>query len=177
MHTHKPPPVRGRGRCGMTTLTPDQIMAMPAGDLANLASTNLFEMRSRAAELLAAAKQVRRAPRPRLGAQVRRPGPQAEARPRQGHGRHPLRRRTGAGHRQSPEEGRVGPEAPRRHRPAHPRGRRGSGRVRRDRATGSRRPSSMPGRRPSVASSSRPARSRPGSPASAWRCSPEGGAS
>ena len=42
----------------MTTLTPDQVVAMPAGDLANLASTTLFELRNRAAELLAAAKRL-----------------------------------------------------------------------------------------------------------------------
>lgn len=42
----------------MTTLTPEEIMAMPAGDLANLAGTNLFDLRNRAAELLAAAKKL-----------------------------------------------------------------------------------------------------------------------
>lgn len=42
----------------MSTPTPDQVVAMPAGDLANLASEALFELRNRAAELLAAAKRL-----------------------------------------------------------------------------------------------------------------------
>lgn len=36
--------------------TPEEIIAMPAGDLADLASINLFDLRNRAAELLSAAQ-------------------------------------------------------------------------------------------------------------------------
>lgn len=42
----------------MTTLAPDEIIATPAGHLADLASTDLFELRNRAAELFAAAKKL-----------------------------------------------------------------------------------------------------------------------
>ena len=42
----------------MTTRTPDEIMAMPAGDLADLPSTDLFDLRSRVSEILSAAKRL-----------------------------------------------------------------------------------------------------------------------
>lgn len=42
----------------MTTLTPDEIMAMPAGDLANLDGLGLFELRNRVSEILSAAKKL-----------------------------------------------------------------------------------------------------------------------
>jgi hypothetical protein len=43
----------------MTTLTPDEIMAMPAGDLADLKGPlELFDLRNRVSEILTAAKKL-----------------------------------------------------------------------------------------------------------------------
>jgi len=42
----------------MNPHTPEQIIATPAGELADLASTDLFELRNRASEILTAAKKL-----------------------------------------------------------------------------------------------------------------------
>lgn len=42
----------------MTALTPEEIIATPAGDLANLKSTDLFELRNRVTEIVSAAKKL-----------------------------------------------------------------------------------------------------------------------
>ncbi|MGH8586880.1 MAG: hypothetical protein ACREWE_12115 [Gammaproteobacteria bacterium] len=42
----------------MNPLTPEQIIVTPAGDLAELASTDLFELRRRASKILTAAKKL-----------------------------------------------------------------------------------------------------------------------
>ena len=42
----------------MTSLTPEEIIATPAGDLADLSSTELFDLRNRASEIVSAAKKL-----------------------------------------------------------------------------------------------------------------------
>jgi hypothetical protein len=49
---------RRRGGCGMSHLTPDQVLVTPAGELAELSSESLFQLKNDAADLLAAAKAI-----------------------------------------------------------------------------------------------------------------------
>jgi hypothetical protein len=42
----------------MTSLTPEGIIATPAGDLADLSSTELFDLRNRVSEIISAAKKL-----------------------------------------------------------------------------------------------------------------------